>query len=579
MKKMLLILTVACGSFFASAQVSVTGISPASIAGNYTFEWADPVADASWATPDLNIPGTFIQAELMLVETGEAGTNPQGNPISQEGCATLINDLSGKIAVVYRNTCEFGAKAKFAQDAGAIGVIILNRDNEVIGMAGGVEGINVTIPVVMLSSVDGESIVNEMANGPVVMFIGNKVGLYNDDAGSNTASIMLAPTGTTPKFIADNGMSFMVGIEVLSYGVNTNDVTVNATVVGPSGEVYNETVGPVSMSTQDVLSIFDDSLYSFPQFTLPSYEAGDYTLTYTVDIGVTDESPDDNVFVTNFSISEDGEFGGVLSRASSNAGALTTNTFPSNAVTDYKACMYYKDDFASPITGVEGFHFSVGKDTLLGDLAGTEIFLEVFEWNDVWTTLSAGVTFTELNQIAGATHTVNSNAEYQELVYVPLTTPVVLASNQNYLFCLQTFDPEVYFGADRLDFNANVVIYDQPISPINIDGTWYAGQGWGGATVSLGVQMASNLGLEEYANVFGSAYPNPANDVVTVSVAAQGNANLTITDVSGKTAYQGAINLATGKADVNVSALETGMYIFNVKFENGQTSQFNVVKR
>ena len=47
----------------------------------------------------------------MFAEDGTTGLNPQGNPISQEGCNPLINDLTGKIAVIWRNTCEFGAKA------------------------------------------------------------------------------------------------------------------------------------------------------------------------------------------------------------------------------------------------------------------------------------------------------------------------------------------------------------------------------------------------------------------------------------------------------------------------------------
>ena len=73
--------------------------------------------------------------------------------MSAEGCNPLINgvDVTGKIAVIYRNTCEFGTKALNAQNAGAVGVIIINRDPEVIEMGGGADGGSVTIPVVMLS--------------------------------------------------------------------------------------------------------------------------------------------------------------------------------------------------------------------------------------------------------------------------------------------------------------------------------------------------------------------------------------------------------------------------------------------
>ena len=108
----------------------------------------------------------------MLADDGTTGLNPQGNPLSAEACNPLVNDLTGKIAIVYRNTCEFGTKAFNAQTAGAIGIIILNRDPEVVGMGGGADGLNVTIPTVMMTSADGLLLTNEMQNGEVVMFMG-----------------------------------------------------------------------------------------------------------------------------------------------------------------------------------------------------------------------------------------------------------------------------------------------------------------------------------------------------------------------------------------------------------------------
>jgi len=110
MKRILLLLTILSTSLWASAQIIVSGVSPATIEGNYDFTWADP-GGGDWACPDFNTPGVFVEAEVMLVDDGSMGTNPQGNPISAEGCLPLVNDLTGKIALVYRNTCEFGMKA------------------------------------------------------------------------------------------------------------------------------------------------------------------------------------------------------------------------------------------------------------------------------------------------------------------------------------------------------------------------------------------------------------------------------------------------------------------------------------
>ena len=48
----------------------------------------------------------------------------------------MINDLTGKIAVLYRNSCDFATKAWNAQVAGAVAVIVINREDDVaLGMS------------------------------------------------------------------------------------------------------------------------------------------------------------------------------------------------------------------------------------------------------------------------------------------------------------------------------------------------------------------------------------------------------------------------------------------------------------
>jgi hypothetical protein len=79
--------------------------------------------------------------------------------------------------------------------------------------------------------------------------------------------------------------------------------------------------------------------------------------------------------------------------------------------------------------------------------------------------------------------------------------------------------------------------------------------------------------------ISGVAYPNPATDMVTISIEGDGVAQLTVTDVAGKVAMKNNLSLTAGKAEMNISNLEAGVYIFNVVLENGKTAQFNVVKK
>lgn len=86
-------------------------------------------------------------------------------------------------------------------------------------------------------------------------------------------------------------------------------------------------------------------------------------------------------------------------------------------------------------------------------------------------------------------------------------------------------------------------------------------------------------GIDELISMKGSAYPNPVIDFVTVKVEGNGDATLKVTDVAGKVAINRAVTLVEGSVKVDLSGLESGIYIFNVSLQNGQTSQFNVVKK
>ena len=85
-----------------------------------------------------------------------------------EGCGELVNNLTGKIALISRGTCEFGLKALNAQNAGAIAVIIYNNVGGMVNMAEGADGNEVTIPTVFMSKTDGELLYNYLSEDGVI---------------------------------------------------------------------------------------------------------------------------------------------------------------------------------------------------------------------------------------------------------------------------------------------------------------------------------------------------------------------------------------------------------------------------
>ncbi|WP_179316452.1 T9SS-dependent M36 family metallopeptidase [Winogradskyella undariae] len=83
-------------------------------------------------------------------------------------CETIINsaELNGNIAILRRGECEFGAKVLAVENAGAIGVIVVNNTaGESIEMGPGADGDLVTIPSVMVTQVIGEALISALNNG------------------------------------------------------------------------------------------------------------------------------------------------------------------------------------------------------------------------------------------------------------------------------------------------------------------------------------------------------------------------------------------------------------------------------
>jgi len=582
MKKALLSLTLVLSAAAASAQVIVAGVSPQNIVANYNHSWADPAG--GWGTPDFNIPGTFVEDTLMIVDDGSTGTNAQGNPVSAEGCNPLINDLTGKIAVIYRNTCEFGLKAFNAQNAGAVGVIVINRNpNEWINMGAGADGANVTIPVVMLDINDGQTIVAEMQNGPVVMFLGNKTGLFANDIALSSGAALAPKGGMVHSLLAQNGteFNFDLGARVYNPGNQAQaNVSLNAKVTGPSGAiVYDNTVSGLSINSADSSDVYPGGASTFPNFSLSSYPAGTYTVTYTADLGGTDEYSDDNVLTFTFSIN-DSVFS--YTNVDPATGSMKANNFyrPGTNNQTYSVCTVINDPNASR-TAATGVYFAATKATGSTPLDGEEIALYLYKWEDAFTDLNdANLAFNTLTEVASGFYYYPGDLQ-GDIVYGAFNTPVVLTDNERYLACAQTVNLELYLGYGDQNYTWNTDLYLQPMFPNESDGTYYA-IGFGSDLPSaLGVALvdANSIGLAEVNTVEGSAYPNPANDKVTVSIEGEGAATLNVTDVSGKTVMTSSINLTAGKSDVNISALEAGMYIFNVALENGKVAQFNVVKK
>ena len=151
----------------------ITVNSPISIAGpkvatNNVFEGTDHIAIP--AAPN------GITANLVLYKN-----NPTP-PGYYSACQAPTNAaaLVGKIVLIKRGVCLFNLKVKNAQDAGAIGVIVMdsipNNSSRLSMSSTGILGI--TIPAVFVTKEMGDSFIAEMLNGPVNVKLETPAGLY-----------------------------------------------------------------------------------------------------------------------------------------------------------------------------------------------------------------------------------------------------------------------------------------------------------------------------------------------------------------------------------------------------------------
>lgn len=76
----------------------------------------------------------------------------------------FTEDITGKIALIERGDISFGEKVQNALDRGAIGVILFNNTTASFT---GTLGQNFSIPIVSLSGIQGNNLVNALAEGPV----------------------------------------------------------------------------------------------------------------------------------------------------------------------------------------------------------------------------------------------------------------------------------------------------------------------------------------------------------------------------------------------------------------------------
>lgn len=573
MKKTLLFIVGLLFTGSMNAQVIFSGEEPAAIQGAYDMEYADPAG--GWGSmPDLIDPLNAVQDTLVQIFDGTAADS-----LNCVTPAANAADVAGQIAILYRGDCEFGTKALNAELAGAVACVIINNvPGGPVGMAPGTDGPNVTIPLVMIGQADGEILLDEMQNGPVEVFIGNKTGFYPNDVGTQDGSIWRAKSASMPALLAQNGTEFEVdmGANVFNYGFNDiTGVTLTATVDFGGSNLYSET-----SPAEDILS-GDSSFITLPTFAPATWSTGTYEVTYTIESDSVDFYDFDNTISANFQIN-DSLFSYASIVDTSGAPNSSGGFRPADATGSYAACVVFRDANASRVAP-EGLTFSAikGADAAVPSLEGEPMSIIAYSWNDNFTDLNDGnLAFNDVQEIAFDEYTYPADLS-GEPVTAYFEEPFTLNDNQRYLFCVQTFNEEVFIGFDpAMDYTANVNTYLQPVYPVESNGT-YSALGFGeDAVPGVGVNFidAALVNVnEEQLSIDMNAYPSPVSSELNIDFKGYDVERLELVNLTGQVVSAQAVQAGAESTKMDVNNLENGVYIVNVYLTNGMTETMQIV--
>ena len=579
MKKIYLVASLAFFSATCLAQVSFTILEPASIVGGYEFT---SNGDATgWGLGNLNDPMDAVTDTVVLADDGTPGINAQGVPFANEACNALVNNVAGKIVMLYRydgfstNSCWGSTRVLNAQNAGAVGVILVNREDDTYGYPSAPDGALVTIPFAFITRSDGELIRAKVDNGEdVVAFIGNKLGLYQNDVGMVNTNTLAPIRSAVPSqtSVDASEFGFDVGTMIYNYGASDQTGVILTAEVTGAGGTWTEIGGPYTILSGDSLDVFTGGANNINPFSFAAYPDGTYHLNYSLDIGVLDSSSFDNNLSYHFTVSDSMYTYCYMDTLSNHA---IRNTFNRANDPQYTACVTYDDPNGSRIAAEGVYTMATMAWNSTNPLEGNFITAYLYQWDDNFADLNdANFGFTALSLLTEGDYYFDAGDDSQT-VFIPFNDQIQFDDSQRYLACVEVWNQEVWLGYNRrIDYNRHVNHYLQAITPIQAGAAWF-GLGFvvGDNTPAMALKIfdQEELVVDELEGLGIKLYPNPTNNVLNLIVDENLQGTVVIRDIAGRimsvTQLQGSVN------ELNVSKLSAGQYILTIESAEGTQIQ------
>lgn len=583
MKRSLLLVLFAFIYTLGNAQVIFSVQPPSSLSGNYDHTYLNGSGTIFWPNvPDMENSANAVEGEIAMALDATTADSLVGYPV--------VSDVNGKIAVIYRGSYSFAGKIWRAQEAGAIGVVMVNNVEDPALITMSAEGDTaewVTIPAVFVTMATGATLRDEVIAGGLNGFIGNKTGYYANDLAIKPTYVVRAPQAATIQDLALDETEYELGVGTWVKNDGYNDLTGVELVVSVDmggSNLYSDT-----LALDTILASADSAFMSTLNFSLASYDLGVYELTYSVTSDSTESFDPDNTFITDFEMTEHSySFANLIDGEPNNVNYFR----PGEIFGEVQQCVHFMDANASRL-GATGLTISATTD---GDeIDGEVIDVIAYEWavefdNLLDTVNYPGINPDDFDLLTEGSYEFVGNAMEGESIYVAFEEAIELEDDVRYLFCLAYESDALFtaFDSDKVNYSTTQDVYLQPMFPntsgeVDDEGNeiWYLNGFTGMPTTSIVVNMidVDAVGIDEESNIVDvTPYPNPAREYIQIPMNdITGLTTVQIFDITGKLVSSQSQSSTGNLLKVDVSNLEAGMYTFGLRYENGDVSNFNVV--
>jgi len=592
-------------TYFADAQVRRSSLrvdAPSVIRGYKIIDEtsADPTLAAPWGRG---------------VDSTWEGFGVDFDPANLDGCTAFTPGyFTGKFALIYRGDCEFGSKALRAQQAGARGVILVNNLLGVVGMGAGADGAAVTIPVVMVTTNDGNDIRNQISLGnPVTISLTGwrydsianpiDIGFMNDGVILPQGKIMPAHQLSTIYGNVDEQFRLYTGSRFYNFSVQDWDtifvkgaITQGATAI--ASDSINFFYTPPGATTTDsvIFTILDTVNNVLVGHDMNDYAVGTYTKTNEIAANPsvyseTGLAPLNNTWDYSFRVQDS-----IYGKAQYANGSPVANSYINfGSPGEWGPVLYMRNGgFAARSASVR-----IMRDIIQDSIfTGQQVIMTIYEWSD--NDANGGIDYaTELTEVGSGDYlmTASDLVPIQGLnITVPLNNtivpaaPIKVATGAYYWVTIKMTGAagEFAIGADYFaDYTANLGYNTSFGNPLYFNGTMFGGGFANAGSPSIALHMSKDLdpfSVNDLADLDGSVnlYPNPASSEINVSLDLKDvskEATYVIMDMTGKTlAYEVSKNVTTDVVSFNTSSYAAGTYLMTVHTDFGQKQMKFTVK-